>query len=85
MWSQLIKPDNKDEEVINDTVKDDLKVIPVVTVQELIFKREIRSFIEEYQYTLDKIYNKHFKDYDHISKKDFYIFAYVNTNERYRR
>ena len=85
MWSQIIKPDNKDEEVIKDTVKDDLIVIPVVRGEQLRFKREIRSFIEEYQYTLDKIYNKHFKDYDHISKKDFYIFAYVNTNERYRR
>ena len=85
MWSQLIKPDNKDEEVVNDIVKDDLIVIPVVRGEQLIFKREIPLFIEEHQYTLDKIYNKHFKDYDHISKKDFYIFAYVNTNERYRR
>ena len=85
MWSQIIKPDNIDEEVINDTVKDDLIVIPVVRGEHLIFKREIPLFIEEHQYTLDKIYNKHFKDYKHVSKKDFYIFAYANTNERYRR
>jgi predicted nuclease of predicted toxin-antitoxin system len=85
MWSQLIKPYNKDEEVVNYTVKDDLTVIPVVRGDYLVFKREIPLFIKEHQYTLDKIYNKHFKDYNHISKKDFYIFAYANTNERYRR
>jgi hypothetical protein len=80
MWSQLIKPD---EEVVEErVVKDDtLTTIPVVTGYELRFKREMKSFVEEYQYTLDKIYNKHFKDYGHISKKDFYIFAYINTNE----
>lgn len=85
MWSQLIKPDNKDEEVVNDTVKDYLTVIPVVSGQELVFKREIHSFVEEHKDILDKLYNKHFKDYNHISKKVFYIFAYANTNERYRR
>ena len=79
MWSQLIKPDNIDEEVINGTVKDDLTVIPVVRGEQLRFKREINSFIKEHKYILDKIYNKHFKDYEHISKKDFYIFAYARS------
>jgi hypothetical protein len=80
MWSQLIKPD---EEVVEErVVKDDtLTTIPVVTGYELRFKREMKSFVEEYQYTLDKIYNKHFKDYDNITKKDFYIFA--NTNRSF--
>ena len=77
IWVQV----DKDEEVVNDTVKDDLIVIPVVRGEQLIFKREIPLFIEEHQYTLDKIYNKHFKDYEHISKKDFYIFAYANTRK----
>jgi hypothetical protein len=80
MWSQIIKPD---EEVVEERVvkEDTLTTIPVVTGYELRFKREMKSFVEEYQYTLDKIYNKHFKDYDHITKKDFYIFAYVNSRK----
>jgi len=82
MWSQIIKPD---EEVVKDKVKtnEDIKTIPIVSGECLSFKREIKAFIEEYRELLDNLYNKHFKDYDHISKKDFYIFAY--TNERYRR
>lgn len=82
MWSQIIKPD---EEVVENTVKtnEDIKTIPIVTGEYLSFKREIKAFIKEHKDILDKLYNKHFKDYDHISKKDFYIFAY--SNERYRR
>ena len=80
MWSQIIKPD---EEVIEERVvkEDTLTTIPVVTCEQLRFKREINSFIEEHKIALDKIYNKHFKDYDHITKKDFYIFAYANTRK----
>ncbi len=80
MWSQLIKPD---EEVVEDkvNVKDTLTTIPVVSGDYLRFKREIKGFVEEHKDVLDKLYNKHFKDYGHISKKDFYIFAYINTNE----
>jgi hypothetical protein len=85
MWSELIKPDDKDEEVIQNNVKDTLTVIPVVSGEQILFKREINPFIEEYKDMLDKIYNNHFKEYNHISKKDFYIFAYANTNERHRR
>lgn len=81
MWSQLIKPDNISKEVVQNIIQDTLKIIPVVTGEQIVFKREIKSFIEEYKYTLDKIYNKHFKDYEHISKKDFYIFAYYNTRK----
>jgi len=81
MWSQLIKPDNIDEEVVQNNIQDTLITIPVVRGEQIRFKREIPSFIEEHKIALDKIYNKHFKDYDHISKKDFYIFAYVNTRK----
>ena len=84
MWAKIIKPDDSVVQV-QDTVKDEIKVIPVVSGQELVFKREIPSFVEEHKDILDKLYNKHFKDYNHISKKDFYIFAYLNTNERHRR
>ena len=84
MWSEIVKPD---EEVVkeNSVNEDSLTAIPVIREYELRFKREITPFIEENKDALDKLYNKHFKDYDHITKKDFYIFAYVNTNERYRR
>ena len=84
MWSNIIKPD---EEVVEEVVahEDTLTTIPVVKAHELRFKREIKAFVEEHKDVLDNIYNKHFKDYGHISKKDFYIFAYVNTNERHRR
>jgi hypothetical protein len=80
MWSQIIKPD---EEVVeeNNVKEDTLTTIPVVTGDQIRFKREINSFIEEHKVALDNLYNKHFKDYDHISKKDFYIFAYVNTRK----
>jgi hypothetical protein len=81
MWSELIKPDYKDEEVVQNNIQDTLSVIPVVRGEQLLFKREIKPFIEEYKDILDKIYNKHFKDYKHISKKDFYIFAYANTRK----
>ena len=81
MWSQLIKPDNSHEEVIKNNIQDTLTTVPIVREYELRFKREINSFIEEHKVALDKIYNKHFKDYDHISKKDFYIFAYANTRK----
>jgi hypothetical protein len=84
MWSSIVKPD---EDVFEERVsdKDTLTTIPVVSGYHLRFKREISLFIEEYKDALDNLYNKHFKEYGHISKKDFYIFAYVNTNERYRR
>jgi len=80
MWSQIIKPD---EEVIEERVVNEytLTTLPVVTGVQIRFKREINSFIEEHKYTLDNLYNKHFKDYEHITKKDFYIFAYVNTRK----
>ena len=78
MWSDIIK---SDEEVVEESkVKEDtLTTIPVIRSHELRFKREIKAFVEEHKDDLDKIYNKHFKEYGHISKKDFYIFAYVNT------
>ncbi len=84
MWSQLIKPD---EEVVKESNvnEDSLTTIPVIREYELRFKREIKGFVEAHKDVLDNLYNKHFKDYDHITKKDFYIFAYVNTNERHRR
>jgi len=84
MWAKIIKPDDNVVQV-KDTVKEEINVIPVVSGEELLFKREISSFVEEHKDILDKLYNKHFKEYGHISKKDFYIFAYINTNERYRR
>jgi hypothetical protein len=76
MWSDLIKPE---EQKIEEKVED-IKVIPIVKGEQLLFKREINSFIKEHKYMLDYIYNKYFKDYTHITKKDFYIFAYKNTS-----
>jgi hypothetical protein len=81
MWSQLIKPDNIDKEVFQNNIQDTFTTIPVITGDQILFKREMPSFIEEHKVALDKIYNKHFKDYDHITKKDFYIFAYANTRK----
>ena len=78
MWSDIIK---QDEEVAKESKvnEDSLTTIPVIRSHELRFKREMESFVEAHKDDLDKIYNKHFKEYGHISKKDFYIFAYVNT------
>ncbi len=76
MWSHIIKVE---ETFVKK--EDDIKVVPIVKGEQLVFKREIESFVKEHCSILEYIYNKYFKDYKHITKKDFYIFAYNNTQK----
>jgi hypothetical protein len=80
MWSRIIKPE---EDVVEKHIKkeDTVQVVPIIKGEQLRFRKNINTFIDEYGDTLDIIYKNCFKDYDHISKKDFYIFAYANTRK----
>jgi hypothetical protein len=78
MWSHIIK---LDETFIKKELEDNIKMVPIVKGEQLNFKRKIYSFVKEYGDILEYIYNKYFKDYNHITKKDFYIFAYNNTQK----
>lgn len=82
MWSRIAE---KKEEIIldeNELVKEpEIKVIEVPTKFDLEFNREIKGFVKENYDILNYLYNKCFKEYGHISKTDFYIFAYYNSRK----
>ncbi len=78
MWSRVAE--NKDVEIqgeIDD--EQQLQVIDVPRGYELKFRRNIKRFIQSNYELLEEIYNMCFKDYKHITKEDFYIFAYEQS------
>ena len=80
MWSRIA--DKKQEEDVIVKIKTEEDIITTVeapTKFDLEFKRNIKKFIRDNYEMLNYIYNKCFKDYAHIDKKDFYIFAYYNS------
>jgi hypothetical protein len=78
MWSKIAA--KKDDETTCENVPEEtINVVEVPTRFDLEFKRDIKKFIRENYEMLTYIYNKCFKDYSHIDKKDFYIFAYYNS------
>jgi hypothetical protein len=78
MWSR----DNKEEEVIvQNTIEEYIKTVEVPTNLEIEFKREIKLFVRNNYDMLNYIYNNCFKEYSHINKTDFYIFAYYNSGK----
>ena len=81
MWSRIAE---KKEEIILAENKDEepeIEVIKVPTKFELEFNREIKGFVKDNYDILNYLYNKCFKGYGHISKTDFYIFAYYNSRK----
>lgn len=80
MWSRIAekKEDEIKEEII---VEEPINIVEVPTKFDLEFKRDIKKFIRDNYEMLTYIYNKCFKDYTHIDKKDFYIFAYYNSRK----
>jgi hypothetical protein len=80
MWS--IIADKKQEAYVSTEhkkIEENITTVEVPTRFDLEFKRNIKKFIRENYEMLNYIYNKCFKDYSHIDKKDFYIFAYYNS------
>lgn len=81
MWS--IIAGKQEDEIKGKVVVEEpiITTIDVPTRCDLEFKREIKRFIRDNYEMLTYIYNKCFKDYTHIDKKDFYIFAYYNSRK----
>lgn len=81
MWSRIAE--NKVDETAVEIVVEDpiITTVEVPTRFDLDFKNNIKKFIRENYEMLNYIYNKCFKEYTHINKKDFYIFAYYNSTK----
>lgn len=80
MWSRIAE--KKEEETkVENKVEEPINTIEVPTKFDLEFNRGIKNFIRDNYEMLTYIYNKCFKDYTHIDKKDFYIFAYYNSRK----
>lgn len=78
MWSRVAE--NKDIDFEGKVEEDEqLQVIEVPRGYELKFRRDIKRFIQSNYELLEEIYNKCFKEYKHITKEDFYIFAYKQS------
>ena len=80
MWSSLLK-EQKDNAFNTLKKERDINIVPIKieSVHERLYKTTIDAFVNEHHYRLDYLYNKHFKGYGFINKKDFYIFAYYNS------
>jgi hypothetical protein len=81
MWSRIADKKEEEEVVFENKTEDDIEVVEVPTTFEIIFKKEIGRFIRDNYDMLNYIYNKCFKGYAHIDKKDFYILAYYNSRK----
>ncbi len=80
MWSSLLKV-KEGENSFSLKKERDISCIPIKleSVHERLYKTTIDAFVNEHRFRLDYLYNKHFKGYGFINKKDFYIFAYYNS------
>jgi hypothetical protein len=79
MWSRIADKKQEEDVVAKIKTEDDITTVETPTKFDLEFKRNIKKFIRDNYEMLNYIYNKCFKDYAHIDKKDFYIFAYYNS------
>ena len=79
MWSRIADKKQEEDVVVKIKTEDDITTVEAPTKFDLEFKRNIKKFIRDNYEMLNYIYNKCFKDYSHIDKKDFYIFAYYNS------
>ena len=79
MWSRIADKKQEEDVVVKINTEEDITTVEAPTKFDLEFKRNIKKFIRDNYEMLNYIYNKCFKDYAHIDKKDFYIFAYYNS------
>jgi hypothetical protein len=79
MWSRIADKKQEQDVVVKIKTEEDITTVEAPTKFDLEFKRNIKKFIRDNYEMLNYIYNKCFKDYAHIDKKDFYIFAYYNS------
>ena len=79
MWSRIADKKQEEDVVVKIKTEEDITTVEAPTKFDLEFKRNIKKFIRDNYEMLNYIYNKCFKDYAHIDKKDFYIFAYYNS------
>ena len=79
MWSRIADKKQEEDVVVKINTEEDITTVEAPTTFDLEFKRNIKKFIRDNYEMLNYIYNKCFKDYAHIDKKDFYIFAYYNS------
>jgi hypothetical protein len=63
-----------------DKIREEISYIPCPRREELMYIRTIKNFIMEHKEVLDYIYEKRFKEFGHITKEDFYNFAYTQTS-----
>ena len=75
MWSKIAQNNSAETQDTID-IEDPIEVVEVPRSYELKFRRRINKFITTNYEMLELLYNKCFKEYSHISKEDFYIFAY---------
>ncbi len=78
MWSKIAQTHSVENQDVMD-IEDPIEVIEVPRAHEIKFRRRINKFIESNYELLEEIYNKCFKEYSHITKEDFYIFAYTQS------
>ena len=81
MWSRIADKKQEEDVVVKIKTEEDITTVEAPTKFDLEFKRNIKKFIRDNYEMLNYIYNKCFKDYAHIDKKDFYIFAYYNSRK----
>jgi hypothetical protein len=79
MWSRIADKKQEEDVVVKIKTEEGITTVEAPTNFDLEFKRNIKKFIRDNYEMLNYIYNKCFKDYAHIDKKDFYIFAYYNS------
>ena len=79
MWSRIADKKQEEDVVAKINTEEDITTVDAPTKFDLEFKRNIKKFIRDNYEMLNYIYNKCFKDYAHIDKRDFYIFAYYNS------
>jgi hypothetical protein len=79
MWSRIADKKQEEDVIVKIKTEEDITTVEAPTKFDLEFKRNIKKFIRDNYEMLNYIYNKCFKDYAHIDKKDFYIFAYYNS------
>ena len=81
MWSRIADKKQEEDGVVKINTEEDITTVEAPTKFDLEFSRNIKKFVRDNYEMLNYIYNKCFKDYPHIDKKDYYIFAYYNSRK----